>query len=606
MFLYIRMSGHNKTQRRQRGGVFGLRSVLDKGKQAVGRFSTAVSQASRTSQPNKYKRVMNSGLQSKTLSTFKPYTSSAAAIPSTAFLESHSRPVYSAQKPRYPYFPPTVPSRGILQSLSRGYYPSSLVSINPKYIPIASPLSRGARFMSTVPRLTMGTKRRKDKLEKEAKTLTYSTLGSFPIKDSYTADDIMSIDEKAILGIYRKVFGEPLDFKGSPPSLNDARATFIAHLKEKGKFSMGVNPELMKGMVSLSPNDTLKEGAQAAATVMPSTETVFDAIQVAGEISKSSMARINEAEGLLTQQAQVFIMSIPELAKFQDFLLQGPNIKKLTQFMGAEINSSVFFATNQALVGIIKKAVESNVDLESIRSTLTTSRLDDLKKGLVNVYVNEGKEQGVANIRYLLMNIQYNTLTPMTLDLYLTQLVTEPSTALDTLKSIYSSAIMTAAKEREEAKKLAQKQKEEPIKLEKMEKEAEAKGKGFTWGKGLSFMKGGAIVATVIILASMYGYYSVWDVQKAAAQYGSQIGIRQMTESSFQEMEIIGKSIQEKAIEPVMEAMKPVTEPVSQKYEDLTKESRRKQYTLLRLYDSLFRGESSKGGVRNTRKLLKN
>lgn len=414
---------------------------------------------------------------------------------------------------------------------------------------------------------------------------------TFPIKDKYTQHDILNIAPRSLLGCFVKVFGESAVFP-SFKTEEEAYQNFFVALKNAGKLEEngdGVDPKLIGEKVDTSPEATVVEGLIVSNTVAPSNSVVKQTI-----IETAKLIPEQIYPPALVQQVAIFCKSYPPLNQIAGIFLQPQNIVTAPIYLGFIPDAELFQSVNKEIYRVFCAGFASGFDAEKFQRVFTPDRIFKLKTGLINIYALGNKSIAFQNLDKVLICVKYDVFTPMTLDSYLSTLNTNPPAALGELNKLY-----------EDARKFESTLGKLPI-LEKI------KSKTWHWHKYTTQGQMGGILAVIVFLLAMYGVKSLYDFQRKAEFIGMTQDVEGKTtrivSSAFTEIKIAGESIQAKAIEPILEAVKPATEPVLKTYNKFTENARRQQHFYHRWWNALahkFGSKPKEGGFTKTRKLRK-
>lgn len=464
--------------------------------------------------------------------------------------------------------------------------------VNPQMLapPIGVRFSSGLAGMRSRPVVGVGELGRKERMEAKSEKLSLTTdktlysADTFPILERYTAHQIMKINPRSRLGCYKLIFQKAPEF----PFANDQEFLqgFFADLKAAGKLVLngdGIDPNQLSSKVNISPDATELEGYEAAQTIVPALSVVAGTLKTTAEIIPEKIY-----PATLTQQVSLFLEEYAPIRDVVQIFLNAGNISQVSSYLGYEPSANIFKKANEDLYRVFAAGIQDGFDVKAFKSLFTPSRISKLKSGILNLWAKGDKQVAFQNLDKLILCVKYGVFTEMSLDGYLSTLNTNPKEALSELNTIY-----------EESRKYERKLEEAP-ELEKI------KSQTWHWYKYTTQGKIAGILAVIVLMLAMFGIYSVYDAQKEMRRLAFEHEVEKKLQTRIDEMKIIGQSVQGKAIEPLLEALKPATEPVSKSYENFTANARRKQYLFYRWYNAIRNRLSSKPPNGGTRKLRKN
>ncbi len=414
--------------------------------------------------------------------------------------------------------------------------------------------------------------------------LMYSTV-TFPILPAYTVQQILQIGNRSLLACYKKIFNKEPEFVFN--NREEFLTGFFADLKNSGKLvsnATGIIPQELSPIVNVSPDATMLEGYEAGQTISPTTTAIAETLKKTAEAIPERIY-----PSTLQQQVNLFIDEFAPIKQISHIFLNKTNIANVSSFLSYEPSANVFRKANDDLFRIFRAAFHDGFDVNAFNALFTPMRILKLKTGVLNLWAKGDKQVAFQNLDKMILCVKYDVFTPMSLDGYLSTLNTKPSDALSELNRIY-----------EESRKYERKIEEAP-EIEKI------KSKTWHWYKYTTQGKMAGIASVVILMCAMFGIYSIYDLQREAHAFSAQHNLSRKLDTALTEIQILGEAIQQKAIEPSLEVMKPATEPISKGYESLTEDARRRQYALLRWYNNLqgYMSKATKGGLRKTKKLRK-
>lgn len=414
------------------------------------------------------------------------------------------------------------------------------------------------------------------------KVSMYSTK-TFPKLEKYTAQQILMIEPRYLASCYQKAFDKepPFSYKTQEEFLK----YFFADLKEAGRLEKegdGIVRDLISKKVDTSPDATLNEGFQVTGALVPTTSKMAE---IASEAAKNAPPE-QVYPPALVQQANLFIETTPSLINVQHFFIGKNNITNVTMRLGYQPSAEVFRKANEDIHRVAYAAFADGFDPKAFNKLFSESRLQALKAGLLNYWAKGDKQDSFANFQYVLLCVKYEVFTEASLDSYLSTLLSKPEDAYKEIKTLF-----------DDYKKFEKKKIEEPILTG-------LKSKVWHFYKYFSQVKWAAALGLLVVIAAMFGIYSFYDLQRALHVKSQELEVEKEVNRTLLEIQLAGKSIQAKAIEPAIAVLEPVTAPVAKGYKEFTAEERRKQYLFYRMYDAMMNKLSSKkGGVRQTRKL---
>jgi hypothetical protein len=421
---------------------------------------------------------------------------------------------------------------------------------------------------------------------------TKYTAGTFPYNPpggKWTKGQVLKIRPDQRIGIFTRIFGGPPTFPFETDE--EFMQGFFAKLREENKLADGILPSELGTKVDTSPEATMKEGSDAENTVMPSTNTAALTLAKASDVLPENykdpvkFAELQRIQGPeLTQQANLLIEMFPPAKAFARILISPNNVPRMSSYVGYEGSARVLLSSNDVLFAVCRKGLEDGFDPKKFFGLFTEGRLLKLKTGIVNFYAMGNKQEAFQVLDLLLQAVKYDAFDPITLDGFLSTLVTKPNEASSRLEKIYYDKATFVSKTQQM-----------PV-LEKI------KSSTWHWYKYATQGKFAGILAVIMILLALRGIYTLDMFQREVWHAGRELGVAETVTSVTNETKLIGRSIQNMA-QPITNLARPATEALSEAYGKATEEERRKQYLFYRLWNAYFAPKTTKGGALKTRRM---